>query len=145
MPVARPGCSVWPHLLALCFCQKCITVANTRLLIIDDGFAGFRRRITDRTYVPLTPIILNTTASNYTYVTGETAILYCAVENLGTKTVSRKAKASKHYFNYIKLTDSKNTVNQKDTKTVWRRGMEQSNNTSGSLKERKTDKLLENI
>lgn len=96
MVVAMPDCSFWTHLLALCFCQKCITVANTRLLIIDDGFTGFRRRITDRTYVPLTPIILNTTASNYTYVTGETAILYCAVENLGTKTVSRKAKVSTH-------------------------------------------------
>ncbi|XP_062566284.1 cell adhesion molecule 2-like isoform X1 [Saccostrea cucullata] len=50
--------------------------------------SGFRRRISDRSHVPLTPVILNTTTSNYTYIAGETAILYCAVENLGTKTVT---------------------------------------------------------
>ncbi|XP_048737799.1 cell adhesion molecule 2-like isoform X2 [Ostrea edulis] len=50
--------------------------------------AGFRRRISDRSHVPLTPVILNTTVTNYTYLAGETAILYCAVENLGTKTVT---------------------------------------------------------
>lgn len=77
----RWGLRLWVTVLAvsMLFCQV----------------AGFRRRITDRTYVPLTPIILNTTASNYTYVTGETAILYCAVENLGTKTVTwRRANPS---------------------------------------------------
>ncbi|XP_062566287.1 hemicentin-1-like [Saccostrea cucullata] len=58
--------------------------------------AGSRRRIPfSNQFVPLEPVILNTTITNYTAIAGETAVLYCAVRNLGTKTVTwRKASPS---------------------------------------------------
>nr|XP_022334307.1 neural cell adhesion molecule 1-like isoform X1 [Crassostrea virginica]XP_022334308.1 neural cell adhesion molecule 1-like isoform X1 [Crassostrea virginica] len=77
----RWGLRLWVLVLAISilFCQV----------------AGFRRRIAGRTQVPLTPVIRNTTEANYTYTAGETAILYCNVENLGTKTVTwRRANPS---------------------------------------------------
>ncbi|XP_061174323.1 hemicentin-1-like [Saccostrea echinata] len=70
----------WPFVLSLIFCQV----------------AGSRRRIPfSNHFVPLEPAILNNTITNYTAVAGETAVLYCAVTNLGTKTVTwRKASPS---------------------------------------------------
>lgn len=51
--------------------------------------SGYRRRIPN----VHEPIILNTTSTNYTAIAGETAVLYCAVANLGTKTVRQHYKA----------------------------------------------------
>lgn len=65
-------CCVCTVVLSLLFCQ----------------IQGYRRRIPN----VHEPIILNTTSTNYTAIAGETAVLYCAVDNLGTKTVTwRKA------------------------------------------------------
>lgn len=65
-------CCVWTMVISLLFCQ----------------IQGYRRRIPNLQ----DPIILNTTSTNYTAIAGETAVLYCAVDNLGTKTVTwRKA------------------------------------------------------
>lgn len=51
--------------------------------------SGYRRRIPN----VHEPIILNTTSTNYTAIAGETAVLYCAVDKLGTKTVRQHYKA----------------------------------------------------
>lgn len=93
-------------------------VVNIWFLIIDDGFVGFCCWIIDRIYVFLIFIILNIIVFNYIYVIGEMVILYCVVENFGIKIVSWKVKVLKYYFNYIKLIDFKNIVNQKDIKIV---------------------------
>lgn len=50
--------------------------------------SGYRRRIPN-----LQDPIINTTSTNYTAIAGETAVLYCAVANLGTKTVGHHYKA----------------------------------------------------
>jgi hypothetical protein len=52
-----------------------------------EPFLGYRRRVPVGNFAPLDPVILDTTKTNYTAVAGETAVLYCAVKNLGTKTV----------------------------------------------------------
>lgn len=50
--------------------------------------SGYRRRLPDIDPVPLEPVILNTTPTNYSFIAGETAVLNCPVVNLGTKTVN---------------------------------------------------------
>nr|XP_022329577.1 kin of IRRE-like protein 1 [Crassostrea virginica] len=70
---------VWTLLFSLLFCQT----------------QGYRRRLPDIDPVPLEPVILNTTPTNYSFIAGETAVLNCPVVNLGTKTVTwRKAYPS---------------------------------------------------
>lgn len=78
-----------------CYNKKIISLSEQKINVqcfhsaVALILSGYRRRIPNLQ----DPIILNTTSTNYTAIAGETAVLYCAVDNLGTKTVRHHYKA----------------------------------------------------